>query len=63
MSGFWKTENTLPYNDGFNMFADNEFVIDEGIVDYQMLIDYITNFLNGSIHKEDAQIEGRITVI
>lgn len=49
--------------DGFNMFADNEFVIDEGIVDYQMLIDYITNFLNGSIHKEDAQIEGRITVI
>ena len=48
--------------DGLNMFMDNEFVIDGGLTDYQVLIDYITKYLNGKVGAEYEQPQGRITV-
>lgn len=45
---------------GCNMFTDNEFLIDDGIADYQVLIDYIKS-LNGNL-KMYNQTENRITV-
>lgn len=49
--------------DGLNMFADNELVIDEGALDYSVLIDYIKDNLGGTIGGEYSQPQGRITVI
>lgn len=48
--------------DGFSMFQDNEFVIDGGLTDYQVLIDYITEYLDGIVGEEYEQPQGRITV-
>lgn len=42
------------------MFADNEFLIEDGIADYQVLIDYIKS-LNGNL-KMYNQTENRITI-
>ena len=47
---------------GCDMFADNVFLIDESIPDYQALADYITEGLNGRIGLKYARTEGRITV-
>lgn len=49
------------YGDGYSMFADNALLIDEGMVDYQMLADYIQKSLNGNLSAY-ADVEGRITV-
>lgn len=48
--------------DGLNMFMDNELVIDGGLTDYQVLIDYITEYLDGVVGEEYEQPQGRITV-
>lgn len=47
--------------DGYSMFADNELLIDEGMADYQMLISYIQDTLNGKMSAY-SDTEGRITV-
>lgn len=47
---------------GCNMFADNTFLIDEGMADYQILITYMIDYLDGHIDSRYAQTEGRITV-
>ncbi|MBQ2879983.1 MAG: bifunctional metallophosphatase/5'-nucleotidase [Anaerotignum sp.] len=47
---------------GCGMFADNHFLIDESIQDYQALADYMTEGLNGKIGLKYAQTEGRITI-
>lgn len=48
--------------DGFTMFMDNEMVVEEGMVDYQILITYINDYLNGTIGERYSAPEGRITV-
>ena len=48
--------------DGLNMFMDNELVIDGGLTDYQVLIDYITEYLDGTVGAEYEQPQGRIVV-
>ncbi len=48
--------------DGFTMFADNEMVVEEGMVDYQILITYISDYLGGSIGEQYSSPDGRITV-
>ena len=47
---------------GYGMFMDNELLIDEGMADYQILVDYMTKNLDGKIGENYAKIEGRITV-
>ena len=47
---------------GCNMFVDNHFIIDEGMADYQILVTYMTDYLNGHIDERYAGTEGRITV-
>lgn len=48
--------------DGLNMFMDNTLTIDEGMLDYQVLITYITDHLGGTVSSGYAQPQGRITV-
>ena len=48
--------------DGLNMFMDNELVMDGGLTDYQVLIDYITEYLDGIVGEEYDQPQGRIAV-
>lgn len=48
--------------DGFTMFTDNETVIEEGMVDYQILITYISDHLGGIIGERYSAPDGRITV-
>ncbi len=48
--------------DGQRMFMDNPLILDEGTMDYQVLIDYIANHLGGTIGKEYAVPQGRIVV-
>jgi len=43
-------------------FDDNKLLIDESIEDYQVLISYITEHLDGVIDERYADIEGRITI-
>ena len=48
---------------GITQFSDNKLLINEGISDYQVLIDYITNVLGGKLSAESyATVEGRITI-
>lgn len=47
---------------GYAEFTDNEFIIDEGVADYQVLITYITEILNGQLGERYSATEGRITV-
>ena len=47
---------------GYGMFMDNELLIDEGMADYQILVDYMTKNLDGKIGENYAKTEGRITV-
>ena len=48
--------------DGLNMFMDNTLTMDEGMLDYQVLVTYITDHLGGTIGSDYAQPQGRITV-
>ncbi len=48
--------------DGLNMFKDNELIINEGMKDYEILITYLTDGLNGTVGDEYAQPQGRIEV-
>lgn len=47
---------------GQNMFMDNELLIDEAVLDYEVLINYLTNTLNGELSALYSDVEGRITV-
>ena len=47
--------------DGYTMFQDNNLLVDSAIADYQVLINYITEGLNGDLSGY-SDIEGRITV-
>ncbi|MBR5157661.1 MAG: hypothetical protein IKW59_07845 [Clostridia bacterium] len=48
--------------DNYTGFTDNEFIISEGISDYQIITDYITNVLRGNLSAKYAETEGRIVV-
>ncbi len=47
---------------GIVMFADNELLIDEGMSDYQILVDYLTDGLNGELDEKYSAAEGRIII-
>lgn len=47
---------------GITVFADNELLIDEGISDYQALMTYLTDQLNGELEEKYSAVEGRITI-
>lgn len=47
---------------GCMMFADNVFLIDEGMADYQALITYMQEALNGKVDKRYEKTEGRIQI-
>jgi len=51
-------------NNGGNhtLFDDNKLLIDESISDYEVLISYISNQLDGVIGAQYAKTEGRITI-
>lgn len=47
--------------DGYTMFMDNQLLIDEAMLDYQMLITYLVDELQGDL-SQYATTSGRITV-
>ena len=49
--------------DGINMFMDNKLLQDEVMLDNQVLITYIEDYLNGTVPASYAAPQGRITVI
>lgn len=50
--------------DGYTMFVDNEFIVDRSILDNQILINYITDYLGGVITAEQyGAVKGRITIL
>lgn len=53
------------FGGGFNMFKDAKMLHDCTMLDYQVIIDYITDHLGGVIGQEyaDPYGEGRITII
>lgn len=48
--------------DGISIFMDNNLLLDEGMSDYQVVISYIVDYLNGVIDEKYESTEGRITV-
>ena len=48
--------------DGITMFMDNTLAIDEGMLDYQLLIAYIADYLGGAVGSDYAEPQGRIVV-
>ena len=59
------TSNYIAKNGGSGMgllFADNNIVIDSAMTDYEALIAYATEYLNGDL-SEYFETEGRITVL
>ena len=48
--------------DGFNMFQNDELLIDEGMIDNQVLLTYIVDILEGNLKDKYSSIEGRITI-
>lgn len=46
--------------DGVNMFMDNELVPVEGIMDYQVLMSYLSDFLGGTVDDTYALPQNRI---
>lgn len=48
--------------DGFNMFQNDELLIDEGMIDNQVLMTYIVDVLEGNLKDKYSSIEGRITI-
>ena len=49
--------------DGLNMFMDNNLTLNEGMLDYQILITYIVDNLNGTVGDSYAKAQDRIVVI
>lgn len=52
----------LSSGDGFTMFKDDEVLIDRAFPDYQVLITYLTDILNGNVSAKYSGIEGRIII-
>lgn len=48
--------------DGLNMFMDNKLANDEGLMDYQVLMTYLSDFLEGTVDEQYAMPQKRITV-
>ena len=48
--------------DNYTGFTDNEFIISEGIFDYQVITDYITDVLDGKLSEKYSETDGRIVV-
>ncbi len=48
--------------DGLSMFMDKPLTIDEGLADYQILIDYINDSLGGVIGTAYEKAQGRILI-
>ena len=48
--------------DGLNMFMDNTLTMDESMLDYQVLITYLTDHLGGTVGSDYARPQGRIAV-
>ena len=54
---------SFPDVDGdINAFMDNALTLNEGMLDYQALITYITDYLGGTVGETYAGPQGRITV-
>ncbi|MCH3906784.1 MAG: bifunctional metallophosphatase/5'-nucleotidase [Sphaerochaeta sp.] len=49
--------------DGYTMFKDNKLLINEGMLDYQVLITYVVDSLGGKVGDAYKDPQGRITVI
>ena len=49
--------------DGYTMFADNQYILDNVMLDNQVIITYICDFLNGNVGEEYSAPQGRITII
>ena len=49
--------------DGYTMFTDNVYILDKVLIDNQVSINYICDFLGGNVGSEYAEPQGRITVI
>ena len=49
--------------DGYTMFTDNVYILDKVLIDNQVIINYICDFLGGNVGTEYAEPQGRITVI
>lgn len=48
--------------DGLNLFIDNMLTLDEGMPDYQVILDYITKDLGGTIDSTYGSPQGRIRI-
>ncbi len=48
--------------DGLNMFMDNELTVDEGMIDYEILMTYLADELNGTVGDEYAMPQKRIEI-
>lgn len=48
--------------DGYTMFTDNNYIIEEGMLDNQILITYIKDVLQGELGATYSDVEGRITI-
>ena len=48
--------------DGLNMFMDNPLLMQEGMVDYQVLITYIVDNLGGAVGSNYLESDHRITI-
>ena len=48
--------------DGMNIFMDNELTVDEGMLDYEILMTYLTDGLNGTVGAAYALPQERIKV-
>ena len=49
--------------DGYTMFTDNVYILDKVLIDNQVIINYICDFLGGNVGSEYAEPQGRLTVI
>lgn len=49
--------------DGYTMFQDNKLLINEGMLDNQVLMTYVIEYLDGVVSSAYAKPQGRITVI
>ena len=49
--------------DGFVMFKDNKFLLDEICVDNEAIVKFVTENLGGKVGSEYANPQGRITII
>lgn len=53
----------LGRGDGYTMFADNDFVVKSGLLDYELMLKYITEHSGGVIDGNSVKNTGRINVI